>query len=195
MRTAERLDLAGLARGVLNAPARLLAQQLVGPRIELVIAHRVEIEADAVHRLDRRFVEIERRDQRRSADHVTRRDGQMVRILGADRVDRAGQICRAPGRNRDDRPIGQRRRDRLLRHLQRAVEIVDRDDSHFDRPDLDRRATPAPRHRRGAASQGNGKQRSKAEQRCHDGATLGETGFSGVTSASWPGAKGSPPVH
>ena len=190
LRTAERLDLAGLARGVLDAPARLLAQQLVGPRIELVIAHRVEIEADAVHRLDRRFVEIERRDQRRSADHVARRDGQMVRILGADRVDRAGQICRPARRDRDDRPIGQRRRDRLLRHLQRAVEIVDRDD-----PDLDRRATPAPCHRCRAASHGQGKQRNEAEQRCHDGATLGETGFSGVTSASWPGAKGSPPVH
>ena len=128
-RSAEFLDLAGLARRQLRAAAALHPQQFITPTVEFVIANRVEIEPDAVGDPDRRFIEIDRRGQLRGADQIARRYRQVVAIFDPQAIDRAGQIGRAAGRNPHDaaKPIGSR--NRLARRLERAVKIVDRQDS------------------------------------------------------------------
>jgi hypothetical protein len=56
----ERFELAGLlGRELLAAPV-LHPPQFAGAAIEFVVAHRVEIDADAIHHADGRLVEIER---------------------------------------------------------------------------------------------------------------------------------------
>ena len=57
-------------------------QQLLRPFVELVVAHAVDVETDEVHRLDRRLVMEQRRDQRRSTDEVTGRHEDRVLGLG-----------------------------------------------------------------------------------------------------------------
>ena len=79
--------------GVPGAAAILHAQQLGPAAIEFVIADRVEIEPDQVHRQDGRLVEEAGRDERRGADQVAGRDGETVGMAGA-------QAAASPKRNR-----------------------------------------------------------------------------------------------
>ena len=83
-------------RAVLAAVARVAAaalepQQLGGAFVELVVADRVEVEPDLVHRLDRRLVVEERRQQRAGADEVAGRDHERVRVAAAEHPDVRGQ--------------------------------------------------------------------------------------------------------
>src|SRR3954470_4328049 len=58
MRAAERLDRARGPRLELRATARRHSLQLVGAAVEFVIADRVELEPQQVHRVDGRLIEI-----------------------------------------------------------------------------------------------------------------------------------------
>ncbi len=63
--------------------AVLHAQQLGLAVVELVIAHGVEVEAEAIHGLDGAFVMKQRGHQRARADHVASRhhDGRRILLL------------------------------------------------------------------------------------------------------------------
>ena len=58
------------------AAAALHAGELDRAFVELVVADRAEVEAEHVHRLDRRLVMEERREQRARADEVAGRDDE-----------------------------------------------------------------------------------------------------------------------
>ena len=104
------------------AAAALHALELRGALVELVVAHRVEVEPDAVHRLDRRLVVEERRQQRRGADQVAGRDDQRVAVLALLLAQVRGQELRPA---RGHRRGAGRRRDRAGRgRLEMAVEVV-----------------------------------------------------------------------
>ena len=89
VRPVERLDRAGRLGGMLGAAAALHPQQFGAALVELVIADRVKLDPDLLHRLDRRLVEEQRGDQRRGADHVAGRDGYAVTLAGPQHLGRA----------------------------------------------------------------------------------------------------------
>ena len=86
------LDRARFAHGVLLAAAFVDALELAPTAVEFVIAHRVEIEPEPVHRADRRLVEEDRGHQRTAADQIARRDHQRMFVLGARLGHRTGEI-------------------------------------------------------------------------------------------------------
>ncbi len=103
------------------ATAALHAQQLGAAFVELVVAHRVEVETEAIHGLDGAFVMEQRRDERARADQVTGRHHDVVRVLRLELRDVA----------REHIDTARRRRGReRARRLQVAVEVVERD--HLD---------------------------------------------------------------
>jgi hypothetical protein len=78
-----RSDRSALAavRGIVRmTAASLQSQQLISAFIEFVIAHRVELEAEPIHRLDRCFVVKQRGDQRAGTDQIARGDDDVVWI-------------------------------------------------------------------------------------------------------------------
>ena len=76
------------------APAALLAQQLGFAFVELVVAHRRELEAHRVEGLDRRLIVKERGTERARADHVTGTDDDVARVAGFEIADHGRQISR-----------------------------------------------------------------------------------------------------
>ena len=119
------LDRARIAQGQLLAAAILHALEFAPALVEFVVADRVEIQPDAVHRADRRLVEEQRGDQRARPDQVAGCDHHRVFVLRAHRIDRSGQPGRAAGLRLA--PVAQLHGpgDRL----QIAVEIVEPDDA------------------------------------------------------------------
>ena len=92
------------------APAALeQPHQLVAALVELVVAHRADVEADLVRGLDGRLVVEPARDERRGADHVAG-----MHANGAVRQGRAVEVRLQPGGSSDAWP----------RRLQVAVEVV-----------------------------------------------------------------------
>ena len=124
----ELLNLARFARRQLRAAAALHPQQLIAAAIKFVIAHRIEIQPDAVEDADGRLVQIDRRGELRGADQITRRYGQVMRILRAQAVNRAGQKGRTASRHPHRPARSIRGLDRLARRFKTAVKIIDRDD-------------------------------------------------------------------
>ena len=93
-----------------RAPAALeQPHQLVAALVELVVAHRADVEADLVRGLDGRLVVEPARDERRGADHVAG-----MHANGAVGQGRAVEMGLQPGGSSDARP----------RRLQVAVEVV-----------------------------------------------------------------------
>jgi hypothetical protein len=127
------VGVSGLAAVDRVAPAPLDAQQLVGPLVELVVADGRDVELDGVERFDGRLVVEERRDQRRRADEVARRDGQAVGLLRAQGSEVPGEVGHAAGRRAVDRAAGAGGR------LEVAVEVVDRQQLQVDDLALDLR--------------------------------------------------------
>ncbi len=76
-RTRERLELAGVGAGT---PTVLHAQELADPLVELVVPDTRHVEPSGVHRVDRRLVVEEPRDERRRADQVPGADGDRVAV-------------------------------------------------------------------------------------------------------------------
>ena len=119
------------------AAALLHAEQFGCTLIELVVADRVEVEADEVHRLDRRFVVEQRRQQRTGTDQVTCRHHRRVALL-IERPDVARQVLRAARRDgvgvrrRVGARVPRRRVDDEAKRLEGAVEVVDGDDLDID---------------------------------------------------------------
>ena len=74
------------------AAALLHTRQLGRSFVELVVPDAVVIEADQVHRLDRRLVVEDRRNERGGPDEVAGGHEQRVRIRGPQVADIAGQI-------------------------------------------------------------------------------------------------------
>ena len=125
VRCADHIALAGMVVVGRMAAAVLHAVQLGLAFVELVVADRIVIEAvagaEAVHRLDRAFVVEEGGNQRAGADQVAGgNDHGAVRVLGAHRVDVAGEVVNA----------ADRRAEQIARRAQGAVEIVEAD--HLD---------------------------------------------------------------
>jgi hypothetical protein len=129
--------------GVVGAAAAVLhAQELSRALVELVVADRVDVEAELVHRLDRRLVVEERRQQRARPDEVAGGDDDRApRVARLERLDVRGQVLDPAGR----RPV-----DEAARGLEVAVEVVDPDDLHVDGPApiVAAAVVPVPRRRR-----------------------------------------------
>ena len=88
------------------AAAVLHPQELGGPLVELVVADGVEIESDRVHRLDRRLVVEQARQQGAGADQVTGRHDDRVAVRLLERLHVRRQVLGAAsqrGRSRRGR--------------------------------------------------------------------------------------------
>ena len=122
--------LAVRAVAVGQAAALLHAQQLGDALVELVVAHRGDVELHLVHGLDRRLVVEGGREQRAGADEVAGGDGQGRGARGARLVALLVELVREEGRASGvgvvDPPTGSRRR------LQVAVEVVDGEQVELD---------------------------------------------------------------
>ena len=120
----------GQAAGVLAA-AVLQTAQLVLALVELVVAHRREVDTDLVQRLDGRLVEEQRRDQWRRADEVTGSDHHRVLVGGLHPRDIGRQVLRTAHR------IACRTRHqvdtKVAGRFEVAVVVVDADDLDGDR--------------------------------------------------------------
>jgi hypothetical protein len=100
------------------------ALELVDALVELVVAHGVHVEAEDVHRLDRRLVLEERRHERARADEVAAGDRERrPRVRRAQAVEVGVEV--RPRRPRASRAVGQR--DRAAR-FEVAVEVVEREE-------------------------------------------------------------------
>ena len=100
--------------------AVLHALELVRALVELVVADGRDVQAERVHRLDRRLVVEERREQRARADEVAGADEVrlVVARLRAQLVDPGRQVLDAAASTstvRPRRPTGARRPRRRLR--------------------------------------------------------------------------------
>src|SRR5690606_29657632 len=107
----------------------LHAQQLGGALVELVVAHRADVEADRVEALHGRFVVEQTRQERRAADEVTGRHGQGLvgqRHL-AQVLQRRGQVLHPT-----DEVLLRilRRGQRVRTGLEVAVVVVERQQLH-----------------------------------------------------------------
>ena len=81
-------------------PPRCIRRSSCAALVELVVPHGVEVEPDLVHRLDRRLVVEERRQERRGPDQVAGRDHQRVRgSSGRLAAEVRGQVLGAAGGN------------------------------------------------------------------------------------------------
>lgn len=98
------------------APARL-------PLVELVVAHRVEVEADHVHGLDGGLVVEEGGEQRAGSDEVAGRHHHRVVVGPLELADVGGQVLGPARRHAGEQP----------RRLQVAMEVVDGEQLHLDR--------------------------------------------------------------
>ena len=85
------------------AAALLHALELGRALVELVVADRVEVEADLVHRLDRGLVVEQRRHERRCADQVAGGDDEAVAVPRLELPDVLGEVGGAAGRHRASR--------------------------------------------------------------------------------------------
>jgi hypothetical protein len=85
------------------ATAVLHAQQLVLTFVEFVVAHRVEVEPEQVHRLDRRLVVEERGIERAAADQVASRHHHAVRRLVAQAAHESRHVIDPARRHRQAR--------------------------------------------------------------------------------------------
>ncbi len=118
---------------MLLAAALVEPQQFVPATIELVIAHRIEIQPDEVHCLDGRLIEKQAGDKRRRTDQVACREHHMVGISRPQCFDRRRKIGGA-ARWHLNRCVGRSRmRDGLAGGLQIAMKIVERDQRDLDR--------------------------------------------------------------
>jgi len=114
------------------AAAALQPLEFRGALVEFVVAHGVELHADAVERLHRRLVEEQGRDERRGADEVARTHHHVVGVLRLQPLHVGGQVFgaahgRALRRRHDGvHAVGAGR-------LQVAVVVVEADDLDADR--------------------------------------------------------------
>ncbi len=87
--TLARVDVGGMVAALLHA------QQFVLALVEFMVPDGVEVDADAVHGLDRGLVLEQRRGQRAGADHVAGRDHRMQRVGGLELLDAGGKARHA----------------------------------------------------------------------------------------------------
>ena len=109
-RAAERRAVLAAVDGMAAVAAELVAVlhplQLVDALVELVVADADDVEADRVHRLDRRLVVEERRDERARADQVACADRDRVRVRRPQPLDVRGEVGDAARRHGLLRPAG-----------------------------------------------------------------------------------------
>ena len=119
-----------------HATAVLHAVELLQPLVELVVADARDLQAEGVHRLDRRLVVEQPRDQRARADQVSRADGDRVRVVLAQLLDERPEVLDPPGvAPHGDLLVHRRVRVELAAvgdrpgrvRLQMPVEVVDRE--------------------------------------------------------------------
>ena len=125
--------LGSTAPSVILQPPSLQPAQLGHAPIELVVADRVELQADVVERLHRRLVEEQGRDQRRGTDEVAGTDDHVQRVLCLQPRHVAGDVLRATDRRSlrgGDRGVDAEGAGRL----EIAVVVVEADDLHAERP-------------------------------------------------------------
>ena len=88
------------AGAVVDAAAVGEALELLVALVELVVAHGRDVEAERVHRLDRRLVVERGGQQRRRADEVAGRDGERVRVALAGLGEMRGEVLHTAGVDR-----------------------------------------------------------------------------------------------
>jgi hypothetical protein len=117
-------------------------KQLVGPLVELVVAHTGEIQPGEPERLDRRLVVERRGEQRRRPDQVAGSHRDRVRSLHllGQQPQLRGEELDAARLDPVDLPAGPARRFEV------AVEVVQREQLHLDRRTF---GAPARDHERG----------------------------------------------
>ncbi len=130
-RAAKRPDRTGRAARELRASAILHPLELVGPAVEFVIADRIELQPEQIHRGDGRLVEVIGGDQRRGADGIARRNGDRIRMAGAQLRQRARQVRNSAGLDLAFAAVRLGHLDRRGR-FQIAVEVVEGEDLHLD---------------------------------------------------------------
>jgi len=86
-----------LSGAVVDAAAVLHALQLLVALVELVVAHRRDVEAEVVHRLDGRLVVEGRRQERRGADDVPGGHREGVRMTFTSLLQVSGQVLDPSG--------------------------------------------------------------------------------------------------
>ncbi|SOZ12494.1 protein of unknown function [Cupriavidus taiwanensis] len=112
-----------------KAPAILQPQQLIAALVELMIAHRRDLQAHLAQHIDGRLLMERPGNQRRSADHVAGSHHHVIRILRLQALDQRGQVSGTARRNPcASRVGGILHHDAAARRFQVTVEIIEPDD-------------------------------------------------------------------
>ena len=107
-------------------PPVCMRRSSVGALVELVVADRVQVQADHVHGLDGRLVVEERRQQRARADEVTGRDDERVAVRLGERTHVGREVLGAACVHGADTAAGAGRR------LEVSVEVVEGEELDLD---------------------------------------------------------------